>query len=281
MKNKFKLIPALLVAPLLFMGNSKVSHVWPDYYVDYEITNITFGEQEEDGYPFSVTVQNNGDSYIDIGQTFEITTRTQYFKLVENSVLDSFIPNLLLAPHSSMTCPANEKSEEVFSLDDGTVNVYCYAYKVTQEENESFEYEWTGFKFKEKKLTDGGAYYYIEALDFFVEGSDYYHFAKVYDLTIKGEKYSFIDNNSDNILCFGLKDDTLTAEDITVDNFYVIRGSSTGKKETERILMGLGWFGIACLIGIGIFITIGIFPLFILPPIIRKAKSKKENKKEA
>lgn len=278
MKTKLKLIPALLVAPLLFMGNSPVSYVWPHYYEDYEITNLTFGEHEEDGYPFTITLQNNGDKYIDIGRTFELTTITDYFKFEDDRVCEDSLANVVLAPHSSATYKASGKTEEVFSLDDQTVSVYCYAYDVVQEENNSFEYEWTTIKFIEKETIKDGAYYSFEISDFFVEGSDYYYYAKIFDVTIKGEKYSFIDNNQNNILLFGLKDDTLTAQDIIIDNLYVIRGDSTGKKETEKLLQGLGWFGISCLIGLGVFATVGIFPIFILPSIIKKAK---KNKKEA
>ena len=272
MKNKTALIPLLVCAPLLFMGNSPVSHVYPDYYENFEITAISFEEETEDGYPFSVTITNNGDGYLDL-MNFDLSNDNDFYTF-EDPAFYSMNANVLLAPHTSGTYISKFCAASPFSLEDAIG--YGRAYLLDSKNSPSLEFTYSGIAFEEKRIANGGAYYYFDVQDFNVKDEGYYYYAKIVDVTIKGTKYSFLDQNNGNLITICLVDDTLTAEDFTFESIHVIQGYSTGKRESENLLMGVGVCALAILGAVAIIVSLGVFPLFILPAIIKKAKKKKE-----
>lgn len=246
---------------------------YPHYYEDYELTAINFEEADENGkYPFSVTIENTGDGYITIDKLFEVDYGNQYFNFVDDLVRtnENVDYNLCLSPHTSRTFKSLTLANSVFALEDCSSS--CYAFEVYTD----IEVEWTSFSYLGKDTIEGGANYNFIANDYSYHGEleDYYYFSKVVDVTIKGEHYAFFDDFASEKITLALTDDTLTNEDIVIENIKLIQGTDTGKKATEAFIKGLMWAGIAILIGIAFLFTFGVFPIFILPVIIRKSKKK-------
>ncbi len=276
MKNKTKYIPALLLCPFLFMGAGYGNHpgyAYPLYYQDCQLTAISFEEADENGeYPFSVTIENTGERYITINSLFSLETRDQHFDFVDDIALtkENVQYNFCLPPHTTGTFKSLTPSKNVFTLEDCTP--YCYAFEIYTD----VEVEWTSISYLGKETVEGGAYYNYQANDYsyHCEEEDYFYFSKVVDVTIKGEHYAFFDDFASENISLGLIDDTLTSEDIVIENIKLIKGTDSGKRATEAFMKGLMWCGIAIFIGIVFLLTFGVFPIFILPVIIKKSKQK-------
>ena len=275
MKNKMKYIPILLATPLLFMGADYGDHVggaYPNYYEDYQVTAIDFEAADENGkYPFTITIENTGDSYIAVTRNFGLEYHNDYFTFIDESVIGDVDNGLCLAPHSTGTYKSFTPASETFSLDDSSH--YCYAYAIYQ----NIEVEYTNIKYIGKEATEGGAYYTYEAQDYSYhdeEGNEYYYYSKMVDVTIKGEKYAFFDDFASKDIRFGLTDDTLMESDIIVNEIRLIQGSETGKRFSDALMKGALWCVVAIAGAIFLILTLGVFPIFILPVIIRKSRQK-------
>lgn len=275
MKNTIKFIPVLLATPMLFMG-TKISGeqsggAYPHYYEEFQLTALTFGEADEEGtYPFTATIENSGDQYIAIN-TFEIMHESGYFRFADENVIGEQGGGICLAPHSSGTYKALANASEVFTINNCTP--YCYAYEIATDEN--LECEYTGFRYIGKQSVNDGAYYSFEASDYSYYGDDYHYYSKMVDVDIKGVHYAFFDDYANASIKIGLVDSTLTEEDFTITNLQLIQGMDNGKKFSEGLMKGLGVAVLAIGGALLAIFTLGVFPIFILPPIIRKATAKK------
>ena len=267
--KKTKLIPLLMGLPFLLMGNSPVSHTYPHYYEDYEITNLHFGDPIEGQYPLDITIKNTGDGYIAISEAFWLSTDDEGFEFEDENVMEDESFAVCLAPHSSGTYIASNLANETFTLENAYPN--CYAYTDLSEAT------YSSLNFSFKKAVAMGELFYYELEDFDDGFNGYYHSSKIINIEVKGVPYSFVSHTSVSTVEFGLRDQTITAEDITVKSLYIAKGDSTGKQETEQFFKGLMWCGIAVLGAAVGLVLFGVFPIFILPVIIRKAKKKKES----
>lgn len=252
---------------------------YPHYYEDYELTAINFEGADENGkYPFSITIENTGDGYIAIDKLFEVEYGNQYFNFADDLVRanENANYNLCLSPHTSRTFKSLTPADSVFTLED--CSSYCYAFEIYTD----VEVEWTSISYLGKETVIGGADYSFIANDYsyHCDIEDYYYFSKVVDVTIKGEHYAFFDDFASEKIALALTDDTLTSEDIVIENIKLIQGTDTGKKALEAFTKGIMWAGIAILIAIAFLIIFGVFPIFILPVIIKSAKKKNRERQE-
>ena len=268
------------MCPFLFMGagsgyGNHPGYAYPLYYQDYQLTAISFEEADENGeYPFSVTIENTGEWYITINHLFELNYNYEYFNFVDDVTIanENVENNLCLPPHTSRSFKSLTPAKSVFTLDECSSS--CYGFEIYKD----MEVEWTSFSFIGKENVENGAYYNFYAKDYSYHGEEdgYYYFSKVVDATIKGEHYAFFDNYASDKISLGLTDDSLTSEDIVIEDIKLIKGVDSGKRASEQLRKGLMWCGIAIFIGIVFLLTFGVFPIFILPVIIRKSRNKKK-----
>ncbi len=246
MKNKLKFIPFLLAVPLLFMANSPAPGPESYAYTDYLLSNLVFEEADSSGkYPFSLTIENTGDKYIALGSSFlegGFHFTNQYGSY-----------DLLVAPHSSGTYVSCNATTKKFTLEEKFFSCEAYAY--------SGAAEYSNIEFVSKDDNYSSTYYRFEIKDYQTPTEDRY--AKIVNVSIKGESMCFINKGYNNQIYIELYDDTLNPED------FVFESIALTKYRQMNGLMGdmaklLRWMGIVMLAGLG-FIAVSaaiFFPTF-------------------
>ncbi len=262
------------MCPVLFMGagyGENAGFAYPHYYEEYQVTAISFEDADETGkYPFSITLENTGDEYIAIDKNFSLEYSDHYYQFYNDAVTfdDDKNSGLCLAPLSSQTYKSLTPAFETFTLEECTHS--CYAYEIFTD----IEVEFTGFTYLGKDTIDDCLYYNFQANDYSFHDDGYYYYSKVVDVTIKGEHFAFFDDFANEKISLALANDSLTSEDIVIEDLKLIQGTDSGKKFSEYLLMGLRWAAIAIFGGALVIFTLGVFPIFILPSIIKKSKQK-------
>ena len=270
MKNKTALFPLLLVCPLLFMANSPAPYTDTEEYNDYTITNLTYGEQDEDHkYPLRLTINNTGSDYMPIGYEIEACTKdNDYFYLLNEQVSYRtyiYYARTCIAPNTSMELVASDPLSRQYELSDLRIDARCY--KVTSEAS----YSSISLVGKDSVEYDNTCFYNFVINDF--KFDDNYYNAMIVDMNIKENRIAFQFSEADDEFGLALVDDTLTEADFTINSVQLIQGRS---KFVERI--NDTWTIVYVCLGVTFFIGFLVSLGFI--PLIVKASTKRAKKED-
>ena len=250
MKNKLKFIPFLLAVPLLFMANSPAPGPKTYQYSDFEITDLTFSEPDENGlYSYSATIENKGDSYISLYHCYIGSKSSSYYRFKDK--YDSY--RACVPPHSSATYYSRDLIDEKFTLEES--EFWCEAYN----SDGTAEYSKVEFVSKEEISDKEQTYYTFKIVDYKAPSKERY--SPLITLSIKGEKMCYLAKfeGKNNQFTLDLSDSSLVAEDFAFESIdltiYYTYGISLNGLLTIFGILSLISFGAICFGGI-IFVSI-------------------------
>ena len=252
MKNKLKFIPFLLAVSLLFMANSPAPGPSTHQYFDFEIADLTFSEPDENGlYSLSATIENKGDSYISLNQSyFSYSGSNSYYNFKDK--YDSY--RACIPPHSSATYYSRGLIGKKFTLEES--EFWCEAYN----SDGTAEYSKVEFVSKEKDLYTEQTYYAFKIVDYKAPSEERY--SPLITLSIKGEKMCYFARfeGKNNLFTLDLSDSSLVAEDFTFESIdltiYHTYGISLNGLWKFFGILGLIFLGVGGIIFVCIFFSV-------------------------
>lgn len=260
MSKKLKILPLLLAAPLLFMANSPAPGPKTHQYSDFEVTDLTFSEPDENGlYSYSATIENKGDLYISLYYCYIGSKSSSYYRFKDK--YDSY--RACVPPHSSATYYSRDLIDEKFTLEES--ESWCRAYN----SDGTAEYSKVEFVSKEKDPDREQTYYTFEIVDYKAPSKERY--SPLITLSIKGEKMCYLAKfeGKNNQFTLDLSDSSLVAEDFAFESIDLTIYHTYGIN-LQALLKVFGIFGLIFL-GAGGIIFVCIFFS------IRGAKKRKDD----
>ena len=240
MKKKL-LIPALMLTPWLFMGNSPAPWQPPSEYKDYKIIDLSFSGEE-----YTLNIENTGEKYIVLDNIgcYENDIHLENPDVYNEQCLapgDSGI----YKGHCKQDYTGKEIPLKVYAIEVEGLATYTSV---------KFEKEYAIESSTEKKQS----WYYYDIEDIKVDKN--YRYYSVVDLTIEGERFVYY--STENIISgFSfLNKSGLTENDIKVENIYVVQGRKVDHSlDFLNVIFGLLTAAFA---SAGVFGVIGIIALF-------------------
>ena len=268
MNNKAKLIPILLLCPVLFMANSPAPESYDPVidYSDFEVTTREYVEAENETYRLAVDVTNTGDKYMIVDNAFSAFILRDEILFRKEGLSSYIFHSDLIAPHQTAHLVSCDKVQTSFSLE-------MYAFTAEAIDNErAIMPKYSGIKLEQKDIFSEYTSYCFE-LQGLVYSQEYYY-AAIYDFNIKGENHCFNSYYFDSWINVYLKSSHYVEEDFVLNRIYII---PTGSRLISNVdeTWSVVWNGIGIAIIAGFFIS----PAFI-PLIIKSAKKKRRKEQE-
>lgn len=268
MNNKAKLIPILLLCPVLFMANSPAPESYDPVidYSDFEVTNREYVEVEGDTYRLAVDVTNTGDKYMIADNAFGAFILHDEILFRLDSIVSDLYLDELIAPHQTVHLISWDKVQNSFPLE-------MYSFSAKAIDNERFKTP----QYSEIKLYDKEVLNRVTSYDFRLKGLVYsheYYYQTIYDINVKDMNFSFRSYYFDDYISIYLKDSDYVEEDFVFNAIHIIPISNRSINDINDIWSGV-WTGIGITIIAGFFIS----PAFI-PLIIKSAKKKRREEQE-
>ncbi len=260
MKNKAKLVPLILICPLLFMANSAAPYAYPEEYEDFEVTNVTYGDIDSDyRYPVSIEVKNTGESYMMLHNHFFANTENESLNFYRNGIHYTNTGIACIGPNQSATLIADRNVIQQYEL--SAYSFYAEAY------SQYVSATYSGVRLDEVEQYSDYALY-----SFTIEGFKYdtnYYYSPIVEFTAKGESYCIYNYSLNDYFYVSLLDKTLTAEDFEFTGIKLIQGRNRVSRDIESM-----WLTIWILLGITLFVGF-LISLAFIPLIIKSATKKK------
>lgn len=268
--KKIRFLPFLLLTPLFLMGNSPYPYGQSEYYEDFTISNLVFGEYVDyyAEYKCTFDVTNTGDKYIEISSII-LKTNNKYASPYIEADMDSHYYDDCIGPNQTVTLKGYAKNTQ-YTLEDLTAQAYAYAlYKkaeytsVSYVSKESYQYG----------SNSGLVYYYnykIEGLNVDRE----YYYSPLVEYSVDGVTKWKMDRgpiNSDfSIKSYEEYDETK----ITIDNVYLVKGIERRNREIRNTWIAV-WIIIIIVFSILLFISPLAIPIVFVCIHSRKKKESK------
>ena len=256
--KKIKYLPLLTLVPLLFMGNSPAPYSYETSYVDFEVTNIVYGEKTEetyyDRYAMTFTVNNYGEKYLEPEFIFENTKDKEDYLAF---MLRNANFGLLIPPHTSMSLEGYMKKvneEDLFvsgyAFDMGKETTFDKASLVSVTPYYSSDY----FSYD-----DGYTYNYnIEG----VKHSDQYYYSMIVEYEYNGISCATLAYNLNEFSFSIYGEEKLKEEDIQIKSVRLLQGRDRYASFTNGMWIVI-WVVIGVVLGIGFVASAIVVPIVL------------------